>query len=265
MTAPEEFLMAYEHILTERDGPVGIVTLNRPKQLNALSGPLMEELVDALEAFEHDDEVRVMILTGGPTVFAAGADLKEFAVQTSVSMLSHSRIALWDRIKALSKPLIAAVSGFALGGGCELAMQCDMIVASETARFGQPEINVGLIPGAGGTQRLTRTVGKFKAMEMVMTGAFIDAHEAERRGLAIRVVPPELVVDEAKRLALQLAEKPPISLRLAKECVVKAFETTLVEGIDYERKLFFFLFGTEDSKEGINAFVEKRKPTYQGR
>ncbi len=257
--------MAYEYILTERDGPVGIVILNRPKQLNALSGPLMEEVVAALEDFEHDDAIRAMVLTGGPTVFAAGADLKEFATQTSVTMLTNSRIALWDRIKALSKPLIAAVSGFALGGGCELAMQCDIIIASETARFGQPEINVGLIPGAGGTQRLTRTLGKFKAMELIMTGAFIDAHEAERRGLANRVVPAELVVDEAKRLAFQLAEKPPISLRFAKEAVIKAFETTLAEGIDYERKLFFFLFGTQDSKEGINAFVEKRKPTYEGR
>ncbi|MBA2448276.1 MAG: enoyl-CoA hydratase/isomerase family protein [Chloroflexi bacterium] len=257
--------MAYEHILTERDGPVGVVTLNRPKQLNALSGPLMEELVAALEAFERDDEIRAIILTGGPSVFAAGADLKEFAVQTAVGMLTNNRIALWDRIKAISKPLIAAVSGFALGGGCELAMLCDMIIASETARFGQPEINVGLMPGAGGTQRLTRTVGKFKAMEMVMTGKFIDAREAERRGLANRVVPPEVLLDEAKRLGFELAEKPPISLRLAKECVVKAFETTLAEGIEYERKLFYFLFAAEDTKEGINAFIEKRKPVYHGR
>jgi len=257
--------MAYEHILTERDGPVGVVTLNRPKQLNALSGPLMEELVAALEAFERDDEIRAIILTGGPLVFAAGADLKEFAVQNAVGMLTNNRIALWDRIKAISKPLIAAVSGFALGGGCELAMLCDMIIASETARFGQPEINVGLMPGAGGTQRLTRTVGKFKAMEMVMTGKFIDAREAERRGLANRVVPPEVLLDEAKRLGFELAEKPPISLRLAKECVVKAFETTLAEGIEYERKLFYFLFAAEDTKEGINAFIEKRKPVYHGR
>ena len=257
--------MAYEHILAERDGPVGIVTLNRPKQLNALSGPLMEELVTALEEFERNESIRAMILTGGPTVFAAGADLKEFAVQTPVSMLTRNRVGYWDRVKAITKPLIAAVSGFALGGGCELAMQCDMIIASETARFGQPEINVGLMPGAGGTARLTRTIGKFKAMEMVLTGTFIDAWEAERRGLANRVVPPEVLLDEAKRLAFELAEKPPISLRLAKECVVKAFETTLVEGIDYERKLFYFLFATEDSKEGINAFVEKRKPTYHGR
>jgi enoyl-CoA hydratase len=257
--------MAYDYILAERDGPVGIVTLNRPKQLNALSGPLMEEVVAALEEFERDDGVRAIILTGGPSVFAAGADLKEFAVQSAVGMLSNSRIGLWDRIKAIGKPIIAAVSGYALGGGCELAMQCDIIIASETARFGQPEINVGLMPGAGGTQRLTRTLGKFKAMEMVLTGAHIDAWEAERRGLANRVVPPELLLDEAKRLGYELAEKPPISLRLAKECVVKAFETTLAEGIDYERKLFYFLFASEDTKEGINAFVEKRKPEYKGR
>ena len=257
--------MAYEHILAERDGPVGVVTLNRPKQLNALSGPLMEELVEAIEEFERDGEVRAIVLTGGPTVFAAGADLKEFAVQDAVGMLRNSRIALWDRIKAITKPLIAAVSGFALGGGCELAMQCDMIIASETARFGQPEINVGLMPGAGGTQRLTRTLGKFKAMEMILTGKFIDAREAERRGLANRVVRPETLLDEAKKLGFELAEKPPISLRFAKECVVKAFETTLAEGIDYERKLFYFLFAAEDTKEGINAFVEKRKPQYRGR
>ena len=257
--------MAYEYILAERDGPVGVVTLNRPKQLNALSGPLMEELVSALEEFEREAEIRAMILTGGPTVFAAGADLKEFAVQSAVDMLSNSRIGLWDRIKALTKPLIAAVSGFALGGGCELAMQCDIIIASETARFGQPEINVGLMPGAGGTQRLTRALGKYRAMEMVLTGKFIDAWEAERRGLVNRVVPPEILLDEAKRLGFELAEKPPISLRLTKECVTKGFETTVAEGIDYERKLFYFLFATEDTKEGINAFIEKRKPAYKGR
>ena len=257
--------MSYEHILSERDGPLGIVTLNRPKQLNALSGALMTELVAALEGHERDENIRAIVLTGGPSVFAAGADLKEFSVQTAVSMLSANRVGLWDRIKAISKPLIGAVSGFALGGGCELAMQCDIIIASETARFGQPEINVGLMPGAGGTQRLTGTVGKFKAMEMVLTGKFIDAWEAERRGLANRVVPPEVLLDEAKRLGFELAEKPPISLRLAKECVIKAFETTLAEGIDYERKLFYFLFASEDAKEGMNAFVEKRKPNYAGK
>ena len=257
--------MSYEHILSERDGPVGIVTLNRPKQLNALSGALMTELVGALEEHERDETIRAIVLTGGPSVFAAGADLKEFSVQTAVSMLSANRVGLWDRIKAISKPLIGAVSGFALGGGCELAMQCDIIIASETARFGQPEINVGLMPGAGGTQRLTGTVGKFKAMEMVLTGKFIDAWEAERRGLANKVVPPEVLLDEAKPLGFELAEKPPISLRLAKECVIKAFETTLAEGIDYERKLFYFLFASEDAKEGMNAFVEKRKPNYAGK
>jgi enoyl-CoA hydratase len=257
--------MAYEHILVDREGPVGVVTLNRPKQLNALSGTLMGELVEAFEALERDEETRVIIVTGGPAVFAAGADLKEFGVQSAVGMLTRNRVGVWDRLKATTKPVIAAVSGYALGGGCELAMLCDMIVASETARFGQPEINVGPMPGAGGTQRLTRTLGKFKAMELVMTGRFLDAHEAERRGLVNRVVPPELLLDEAKRLAFELAEKAPIALRLAKESVVKAFETTLAEGIDYERKLFYFLFATEDAKEGINAFVEKRKPRYVGR
>lgn len=257
--------MAYEHILVERDGPVGIVTLNRPKQLNALSGPLMSELVEAIEGFDADPDVRAIVLTGGVSVFAAGADLKEFSVQTAVGMLQRSRVGLWDRIKAATKPVIAAVSGYALGGGCELAMQCDLIIASETARFGQPEINVGLIPGAGGTQRLTRTMGKYKAMEMVLTGAMIDAREAERRGLVNRVVPPELLIEEATKLGKTIAEKPPISIRFAKELVTRAFETTVSEGIDYERKLFFFLFATEDSKEGINAFVEKRQPSYKGR
>src|SRR6266540_6010242 len=204
--------MAFEYILVERDGPVGVITLNRPKQLNALSGPLMEELVAALEELDRDESIRAIVLTGGPNVFAAGADLKEFSVQTPISMLTRSRVALWDRIKAISKPLIAAVSGFALGGGCELAMQCDIIVASETARFGQPEINVGLMPGAGGTQRLARTIGKAKAMELVLTGAPIDAETAERLGLVNTVVPADRVIEEAKALAVKIAAKPPLSV-----------------------------------------------------
>src|SRR5947199_4723739 len=176
----------YEHILVEHDGPVGVVTLNRPQALNALFAPLVTEMASALEGFDADADVRAIILTGGPRVFAAGADLKEMSSQTAIQALQNNRIAYWDRVKKITKPLIAAVSGYALGGGCELAMLCDIIIASETARFGQPEINVGLIPGAGGTQRLTRTVGKYKAMEMILTGAQIDAFEAERRGLANR-------------------------------------------------------------------------------
>ena len=255
----------YEHILVERDGPVGVVTLNRPQALNALFTPLVSERVLALEALDADPEIRAIVLTGGERVFAAGADLKEMSTQDAVQALLNNRIAYWDRVRRIAKPLIAAVSGYALGGGCELAMLCDMIVASETARFGQPEINVGLIPGAGGTQRLTRTVGKFKAMEMVLTGVQIDAQEAERRGLANRVVPPDRLLEEAKRIGFELAQKPPISLRLAKEAVTKAFESTIEAGIELERRSFYYLFATDDTHEGIQAFIDKRKPEYHGR
>jgi enoyl-CoA hydratase len=257
--------MSYEYVLSERDGPVGVVTINRPRQLNALSSGVLAELVDALAAHDVDDEVRAIVLTGGPTVFAAGADLKEFGEQSVVSMMSGNRVALFDRVRLISKPIIAAVSGYALGGGCELAMLCDMIVASETARFGQPEINVGLMPGAGGTQRLARTVGKAKAMEMVLTGSPIDAESAEKLGLVNRVVPADSVIEEAKALANKIAAKPPLSVKLSKQAVLKAFELPLTEAVDYERKLFYLLFATEDAKEGISAFVEKRPPTFHGR
>ncbi len=257
--------MAYEFVLSATDGPVGIATLNRPKQLNALAGPLMRELVEAVEQHDADPAIRAIVLTGGTSVFAAGADLKEMADATAADMLTNGRIALWDRLRRVSKPLVAAVSGYALGGGCELAMLCDLIVASETARFGQPEINVGLIPGAGGTQRLTRSVGKFLAMDMILTGRQLSAEEALRYGLASRVVAPEVVVQEAVRLGKELAEKPPISLRLAKEAVTRAFEGRVDDGIELERKLFFLLFGTNDAHEGMHAFVEKRQPQYEGR
>src|SRR3954470_13429938 len=197
-TIPREACMTYEYVLSERDGPIGMVTINRPRQLNALSSAVLSELADALETHEQDDEVRAIVLTGGPNVFAAGADLKEFGTRSVVDMMAGNRVALFDRVRNVSKPVIAAVSGYALGGGCELAMLCDMIIASETARFGQPEINVGIMPGAGGTQRLTRTFGKAKAMEMVLTGDWIDAQTAERLGLVNRVVPVEQVIDEAK-------------------------------------------------------------------
>src|SRR5919199_2558425 len=257
-------MVQYEYVLSSTDGPVGIVTLNRPQQLNALAGPLLEELVDALERHEAEQAIRAMVVTGGPTVFAAGADVKEMAGATAAEMLLKNRIGLWDRAKRLTKPLIAAVAGYALGGGCELAMLCDIIVAAENARFGQPEINVGLIPGAGGTQRLTRTVGKYLAMDMVLTGRMLSAEEALRHGLAARVVPPELVVDEAVKLGKELARKPPISVRLAKEAVTRAFEGRVDDGIELERKLFYLLFATRDSHEGMHAFVEKRQPTYEG-
>jgi enoyl-CoA hydratase len=258
-------LMAdYEFVLSTTDGPVGIVTLNRPKQLNALAGPLMQELVAALEAHEADPAVLALVLTGGPTVFAAGADLKEMADATTVQMLTRNRIGLWDRLKRLSKPLIAAVGGYALGGGCELAMLCDIIIAAENARFGQPEINVGLMPGAGGTARLTRSVGKYVAMDLVLTGRMLTAEEAFQRGLVSRVVPHELLLDEAIRLARDIASKPPISVRLAKESVTRAFEGRVDDGIEYERKLFYLLFATQDAQEGMHAFVDKRSPSYKG-
>ncbi|MBV9172162.1 MAG: enoyl-CoA hydratase/isomerase family protein [Chloroflexi bacterium] len=253
-----------DYVLSSTDGPVGIVTLNRPKQLNALAGPLMEELVAALESHEADQNVRAMVVTGGPGVFAAGADIKEMADASAVDMLLRNRIGLWDRLRAMTKPLIAAVGGYALGGGCELAMLCDIIVAGENARFGQPEINVGLIPGAGGTQRLTRAVGKFVAMDLVLTGRMLSADEAFQRGLVSRVVAQELVVEEAVRLARELAGKPPLSVRLAKEAVTRAFEGRVDDGIEFERKLFYLLFATQDAHEGMRAFVDKRKPRYEG-
>lgn len=257
--------MPDDYVLVDVEPPIAVVTLNRPRQLNALSGPLMTALATAMEELDRNDAVRAIVLTGGTQVFAAGADLKEMSDASAVDMLLTDRIALWDRLRGVRKPLIAAVSGFALGGGNELAMLCDLIIASETARFGQPEINVGLMPGAGGTQRLTRIMGKARAMEMILFGRQIDAYEAERRGLVNRVVPVELLLDEAKRWAAELAEKPPISLRLAKEAVTRAFESDLEYGIEYERKLFYYLFATEDAHEGMKAFVEKRRPAYRGR
>ena len=257
--------MSYEFVLSERDGPIGVVTLNRPRQLNALSSAVLTELADALEAHDRDDDVRVIVLTGGPDVFAAGADLKEFGTLSVVDMMAGNRVSLFDRVRGVGKPVIAAVSGYALGGGCELALLCDMIVASETARFGQPEINVGIMPGAGGSQRLTRTIGKAKAMEMVLTGEWIDAQTAERLGLVNRVVPADQVIAEAKALGMKIAAKAPLAVKLAKQAVHKALELPLSEGVDLERKLFYLLFATDDAKEGISAFMEKRPPTFHGR
>jgi enoyl-CoA hydratase len=255
----------YEYVLSTTQGAVGVVTLNRPRQLNALAGPLMEELVDALERHDADPAIRAIVVTGGSTVFAAGADITEMVDSSAVDMLLRNRIALWDRARQIAKPLIAAVAGYALGGGCELAMLCDIIVAADNARFGQPEINIGLIPGAGGTQRLTRIVGRFVASDMVLTGRVLSAEEALRFGLAARVVPREIVVDEAVRLGNELAQKAPIAVRLAKEAITRAFEGRLDDGIAFERKLFYFLFSTRDAHEGMQAFVDKRQPTYEGR
>jgi enoyl-CoA hydratase len=257
--------MAEPLVLVERDGPVGVTRLNRPSVLNALSNDVLSELAAALEAFDADDEVRVMVVTGGTQVFAAGADLRQFSEADVPTMLLGARFALWDRIRRIHKPLIAAVAGFALGAGSELMMHCDLVVAAESARIGQPEINVGIMPGAGGTQRLTRAVGKVRAMEMVLTGRALTAYEAERAGLVNRVVPSEVLLDETMSLAHEIASKPPLSIRLAKEAVLKAFDTTLDAGLDFERRSFAALFGTEDAKEGMRAFLEKRRPSYQGK
>ncbi|MGH2404939.1 MAG: enoyl-CoA hydratase-related protein [bacterium] len=257
--------MAYTNILLEVDGPVGIITLNRPKVLNALNRDTMDEIVTALEGFDRDDGIRCIILTGNERAFAAGADVNEMAAATPVDMLASYRFQQWERIRKLGKPIIAAVRGFALGGGCELAMLCDMIVAGEGARFGQPEINIGIMPGAGGTQRLTRAVGKARAMEIVLTGRHVTATEAAAAGLVTRVVPDEVTLSEARKLAQQIAEKPPMAVRLAKESVLKAFDTTLEVGLDFERKAFYLLFATEDKAEGIQAFLAKRPPTFKGR
>jgi enoyl-CoA hydratase len=252
-------------ILSRVTDHVAIVTLNRPKVLNALSLDLMIQLVETLERHDLDPGVRCIVLAGaGDRAFAAGADIGDMAEASVVQMYERNQFARWERIKRIRKPIIAAVSGFCLGGGCELAMHCDIIVASETARFGQPEINIGVMPGAGGTQRLSRTVGKYRAMELILTGRFMSAEEARAVGLVTRVVPVETFLDEAVALAREIADRPPVAVRLAKEAVLKAFETPLSEGLEYERKLFYMLFATDDQKEGMNAFFEKRKPDYKG-
>lgn len=256
--------MSYTTLLVSKEAGCAIVQFNRPEVLNALNIKLMEELVSALESLDKDNDVRCIILTGNEKAFAAGADIKEMADASAVEMLIRDQFARWDRIRKIKKPIIAAVSGFALGGGCELAMTCDMIIASESAKFGQPEISIGVIPGAGGTQRLTRAVGKAKAMEMVLTGKMISAEEALRWGLINKVVPVEYYLQEAKDLAREIASKPPVAVRLAKEAVLKAFDTTIEGGLEFERKNFYLLFATEDQKEGMKAFVEKRKPEWRG-
>jgi enoyl-CoA hydratase len=242
-----------------------LIRLNRPKELNALNLQLMRELRDALKELDSNDKVRVIILTGNERAFAAGADIKEMAGRTTVDMMKIDQFSTWDQIKRTKKPLIAAVSGFALGGGCELVMTCDMIIASESAQFGQPEIKIGVMPGAGGTQRLTRAVGKALAMEMVLTGRFINAEEALRAGLINKIVPTETYLQETVKFAQQIATLSPLAVQLAKEAVLSSFENNLSEGLLFERKNFYMLFSTEDQKEGMAAFVEKRAATFQGK
>ncbi len=255
----------YQFIKVTAEGPVATIQLNRPEVLNALNLQLMDEVLAALDTLEKDDQVRCVIITGNERAFAAGADIKEMAGASSTEMLQRDQFARWDRIRRFKKPLIAAVSGYALGGGNELAMLCDMIVASETAQFGQPEINIGVMPGAGGTQRLTRAVGKAIAMDIVLTGRALTAREALQFGLVNRVVPVEAYLKEAVKLAKVIAEKSPIAVQMAKEAVLKAFDTPIQEGLLHERKNFYMLFSTEDQKEGMAAFIEKRKPSFKGK
>ena len=259
--------MAYETIEVRTEGEkVGIITLNRPKQLNALNDQLMNELGEALKAFDADEKIGCMIITGSEKAFAAGADIGAMAKYSFADAYKGDYITRnWEAIRSIRKPVIAAVSGFALGGGCELAMMCDFIIAADNAKFGQPEIKLGVIPGAGGTQRLPRAVGKSKAMDMALTGRMMDATEAERSGLVSRVVPFDKLMDEALGAALIIADFSQIAVMAAKESVNRAFEGTLADGVMFERRLFHGLFATEDQKEGMDAFVNKRKPEFKHR
>lgn len=257
--------MPYEFVLTEVDGAVGIVRINRPKVRNALNPQTIAELVDALEAFDRDDAIRCMILTGDDRAFAAGADITQMVDASAVDVLDDDRFARWARFRSLHKPVIAAVSGYALGGGCELALMCDLVIASETAQFGQPEVRLGIIPGAGGTQRWARAAGKVGAMEAVLTGEPIRAVDAQRLGLVNRVVPPGAQLAEALRVARVIAERPPLAVRLGKEAVNYAMEVGLTAGLEFERKLFYLLFASEDKREGMRAFLEKRPGRFTGR
>jgi len=257
--------MAYDNIIVETKGKVGLITLNRPDALNALNGALIGELGEAVDAFEADQGIGCVVITGSERAFAAGADIKEMASKSFVGAYVSDFLADWEKVSRARKPVIAAVAGFALGGGCELAMMCDFIIAADTAVFGQPEINLGLIPGAGGTQRLTRAVGKSKAMEMCLTGRRMEAEEAERSGLVARVVPADKLMEEALKAAETIAAMSLPSVLLAKEAVNRAYETTLAEGVRFERRTFFALFATQDQKEGAAAFIEKRRPDFKNK
>ena len=257
--------MAYETIIVETHGKVGLVRLNRPQALNALNARLIEDLNEALAAFEADAAIGCTVITGSEKAFAAGADIKEMGAKTYMDAFFNDFIGRWHGVAKARKPIIAAVAGFALGGGCEIAMMCDFIIAADTAKFGQPEIKLGVIPGAGGTQRLTRFVGKSKAMDLILTGRMMDAAEAERCGLVSRLVPADKLVEEAMKAAAMIASYSLPSVMIAKESVNRAYETTLAEGVLYERRVFHSLFATEDQKEGMAAFVEKRAPNFKNR
>jgi len=252
-------------LITERRGAVGLIRLNRPKVLNALSDALIAELVGTLEAWDKDGDLRVAVLTGGEKVFAAGADISELAGATALSLSKADRLAQWAKVRRFSKPIVAAVSGFALGGGCELALSCDLIVASETAVFGQPELAIGVMPGAGGTQRLTRALGRYRAMEVCVAGRRISAREALEWGLASKVVPPELIIEEALALAAHIAASAPLAVRAIKQAVHLAEDLDIEAGLTHERHAFYQLFDSEDQKEGMKAFLEKRKPAFKGK
>lgn len=256
--------MPYEMILTETRGRVGLITLNRPQAMNALNNRLMRELMDALGSFDNSDSIGAMVITGNEKAFAAGADIKEMAGKSIQQMMDADHIAVFGRIRTIRKPVIAAVSGWALGGGCEIALSCDMIVASESARFGQPEINIGVIPGAGGTQRLTRAVGKAIAMEMILNDRRLTAQEAYQLGMVNRVVPVEGYLEEVLKLAEEIAARAPLAVRAAKKMINQAFEQMLSDGLAAEKQEFYSLFATEDQKEGMQAFIEKRQPKWKG-
>jgi enoyl-CoA hydratase len=257
--------MTYQHLIVETKGRVGVIRLNRPPAVNALNAALMSELAAAVDGFEADADIGCMVITGSDKAFAAGADIKEMATKSYMDAFMGNFAATWDRVAHARKPVIAAVAGFALGGGCELAMQCDLIIAADNARFGQPEIKLGVIPGIGGTQRLTRAVGKAKAMDLILTGRMMDAAEAERSNLVARVVPAASLLDEAFKVAETIASMSLPSVLAAKEAVNRAFETSQAEGIRFERRIFHSLFATHDQGEGMHAFVEKRPPKFQNR
>ncbi len=256
--------MEYIKVSPQYHPRIALIELNRPKELNALNRQLMEELKESLHQLDDDTNVRVIILTGNEKAFAAGADIKQMANKGAIDMLQIDQFSTWDQIKKIKKPIVAAVSGYALGGGCELAMTCDLIIASETAQFGQPEIKIGVMPGAGGTQRLTRAIGKARAMEMILTGKFVSAEEALSYGLINKVVPVESYLKEAVKISEIIAGMSPIAVKLAKESVNKAFETHLDTGLQFERKNFYLLFASEDQKEGMEAFINKRPPRFEG-